>query len=817
MPPAKKKKPASASQPKPAEKSRARELGGLFLLALGVFFFVCVFLESAGIVGVFFRNGIMGLLGCVGYAVPFGLAAAGLVTIISRSPVWTWKRITLYGSVAYVVVMLVHLVFLGRFDRSTFLSFMQNSYDQGMRVHAGTGALPALLLYPLTTLLGSIGTWILLVTFLLALAVIRTRLSLRKVSKDIGRGMQEHVVRPVEQWHTEQREQRASRNAKPLYWEPLPQSAADDEDVDLFGKEAFNPRDTSLVEFSELDFHTDTADVEPFSMHDEPTLHGFERVPVPKVSDFMEKEDGEEKHFTESQARPPKAQRERSKAAAPVDELLDDDQAEGKYVFPPVSLLGEAKTKKSSAAAQAECEQNARLLEETLGNFGISAKVVDITHGPAITRFEMQPAPGVKISRIINLSNDIAMNMAAAGVRIEAPIPGKNAIGIEIPNQTIGIVMLREVLDHPSFVQAQAKLSACLGQDIAGKNIITDLSKMPHVLIAGATGSGKSVCINCLIISLLYKATPQEVGMIMIDPKVVELSVYNGIPHLLSPVVTDPSKAAGALQWAVKEMTRRYQLFAQSKVRDLKRYNEVAVENGEEPLKQIVIIVDELADLMMVAAKDVEDGICRLAQMARAAGMHLIIATQRPSVDVITGVIKANIPSRIAFAVSSQIDSRTILDMGGAEKLLGRGDMLYAPSGSIKPLRVQGAFISEAEVERIVSHFKRDEDELEYNQDMLTAMERYGEDDDDEDSPDVERQRLDPLLRDAIDIVFDQNQASISMVQRRLRVGYARAARLIDQMELLGIVSVNTGSKPRQILKSRGESLALLDGDGNET
>jgi len=400
----------------------------------------------------------------------------------------------------------------------------------------------------------------------------------------------------------------------------------------------------------------------------------------------------------------------------------------------------------------------------------------------------LQPAPGVKISRIVNLADDIALKLAAPGVRIEAPIPGKAAVGIEVPNREICSVPLREVLESSEFQRSSSRLTVGLGKDITGQPIIADLAKMPHLLVAGATGSGKSVCINTLIVSILFKARPEEVKFLLIDPKVVELSNYNGVPHLLSPVVTDCKKAAAALRWAVQEMERRYILFAAAGVRDIGRYNDLAEENA---LPLIVIIIDELADLMMVAPVDVEDAICRLAQMARAAGLHLVLATQRPSVDVITGTIKANIPSRISFSVSSQVDSRTILDMAGAEKLLGKGDMLYYPVGAAKPVRIQGAFIADQEVEELVAYLKI-QSEPEYT-DGVTAYDDLGD----------KRSREsfeDELLEDAVRMVLETGQASVSMLQRKFRVGYTRAARLIDTMEEMGIVGPNIGSKAREIL-----------------
>ncbi|HIU51631.1 MAG TPA: DUF87 domain-containing protein [Candidatus Merdicola faecigallinarum] len=480
------------------------------------------------------------------------------------------------------------------------------------------------------------------------------------------------------------------------------------------------------------------------------------------------------------------------------------------YEFPPIEFLseGEGRVIKGGKKALAD---TATKLQKTLYSFGVSAKVENVSVGPAITRYEIKPAEGVRVSKIANLADDIALNLAAESIRIEAPIPGKQAVGIEIPNKENEIVHLRDIIETEKFIEHKSKLAFALGKDVAGEEVVTDIAKMPHVLIAGSTGSGKSVCINTLITSIIYKAKPNEVKLLMVDPKVVELSVYNGIPHLLIPVVTDPKRAAGALAWAVQEMVNRYSLFASKGVRDVKGYNDaIEKEGGTGKLPQIVIIIDELADLMMVAAKDVEDAICRLAQMARAAGMHLVIATQRPSVDVITGIIKANIPSRIAFAVSSQVDSRTILDMVGAEKLLGKGDMLFYPSGASKPTRVQGAFVSDKEVEKIVDYLKSNGGEATYNEDIIESIEKANstdkeleqmEDDDD----------TDPLLMEAIDTVVETGQASTSFIQRRFKVGYARAGRIIDQMEERGIISGYQGSKPREVLmtKERLEELKM--------
>ena len=469
-----------------------------------------------------------------------------------------------------------------------------------------------------------------------------------------------------------------------------------------------------------------------------------------------------------------------------------------KYVRPNADLLNINTNLKLDKNEKKELLENADKLEKTLLSFGVEAKILEVTKGPSVTRFELQPKAGIKVSKIVNLSDDIALGLAAKGVRIEAPIPGKSAIGIEVPNKEQTPVFFREILESNEFKNNNYKVACALGKDITGKCIVTDISKMPHVLIAGATGSGKSVCINTLIVSILYKYSPEDVKLLMVDPKVVELSVYNGIPHLLIPVVTDPKKAAAALNWAVNEMTRRYKLFADNGVRNIDSYNEL-VKKGvvEEKLPYIVIIIDELADLMMACPRDVEDYICRLAQMARAAGMHLVIATQRPSVDVITGLIKANVPSRISFAVSSQVDSRTILDSTGAEKLLGKGDMLFYPVGESKPKRVQGAFISEEEVENVVSFIKDIKSDSKCESEILEYINSAS------DTSIKSNEDCDELLDEAIKIVVETGQVSTSYLQRRLRIGFNRAARIVEELEKNRIISARDGNKPRQVLMSK--------------
>ena len=495
-----------------------------------------------------------------------------------------------------------------------------------------------------------------------------------------------------------------------------------------------------------------------------------------------------------------------SPLATPPVAVIADETGEHPYELPKVTHILSKHIKKKNDTLAQEIKENAQVLQHTLESFHVNAKVVSFCHGPAVTRYDLEPAPGVKVSKITNLAEDIALQLATSSVRIE-PVPGKAAIGIEIPNRTLESVQLREVLENPQFQEASSKLTVGLGMDISGQAIFADIGKMPHLLVAGATGSGKSVCINTLISSILFKATPDEVKLILIDPKMVELSNYNGIPHLMVPVVTDPKKASSVLNWAVQEMEKRYSIFANHGVRDIKSFNR---RYAEEKLPLIVIVIDELADLMMVSPKDVEDAICRILQKARAAGIHMILATQRPSVNVITGIIKANLPSRISFAVSSQVDSRTILDRGGAETLLGKGDMLFSPQGAPKPIRVQGAFISDEEVEMLLDFIRAQGQEISENEELIDFMESEAAEDESADADEVSV-RYDELLPNAIELVMSTGQASSSNIQRRLGVGYTRAARLVDTMEELRIIGPSAGgNKPREILMTSEQAKELV-------
>ena len=806
----KKKKAASK---KNAQQHKHFEVSGLILIALGVFLFVGILTNSEGQVGDFgtaFRNAIFCTFGLTAFVVPAALIYLGIVIMIKGYENINWLNVAIWSFFAVCMMAFVHMWSLNDelFAQKDFIEFENASGTIGVEKTAGGGLIGGALVFLLKSFLGQFGTWIVLVLLILIILILKTSFSLRKLGAKVGEN-----VRNISESLAIRNEERIAeapvRSNGKLFVGDLDGKSIEDNrrkpELSLlhttrFGMVELEKEEDKLKLGHEgMDFHK--------SAHEQP-MHQLQAEEEPKSPD--QKHD--EKPVVSS------AQPVNNGEVKPA---LEHEHVPKVYVKPPFDLLMRAP--KSTENAAEEINRGALLLEDTLMSFGISSKVINVSRGPAITRYELQPAPGVKISRIVNLSNDIAMSMAAQGVRIEAPIPGKAAIGVEVPNSVISIVKLRDVLESPEFIKNEAALSFCLGKDIAGKNIITDLAKMPHLLIAGATGSGKSVCINTLVVSILYKSTPEQVRVLMIDPKVVELNVYNGIPHLLIPVVTEPKKAAGALNWAVQEMLRRYQLFAEKGTRDLHRYNELVADDPEtEKLPQIVIIVDELADLMMAAPNEVEDSICRLAQMARAAGMHLVIATQRPSVDVITGVIKANIPSRIAFAVSSQVDSRTILDMGGAEKLLGRGDMLFNPSGANKPIRIQGAYVTETEVEDVVDFIKQQEHDASYDDDVIKNVNTYelpvkkgrgGSSSSDEDGGEDEysERNYDALLKDAAEVVYETGQASISMVQRRMRVGYARAARLVDEMEELGIVSPSVGSKPRDIMKSRNEAMQIIE------
>ena len=770
---------------KKKKQNNTQDIGLVLVIILSVLLTVLIYTQS-GTVGIALSDFFGGMFGFLKYILPIGSFAVAIKMACVDEDGYISSKIFQYTLllIFIAVILSVIQIYNGEINIEQNISeIVKDAYQLGEN-NIGGGALGTIAAVPLFKLFGKIGTIILSI----GAAIILFATTFGINVSEIIRNMMQNAVDNSKEKHEQKLEEREEKNNRRREKIAVAREQAEKEKLTLKEKKA-KLREENRRAYLDVD---DQEKEEQIKINLNGRINSENQQPASEP-DFIEndlfKKEEEKKE-------------DKTKQVLQLEHAISVEDEN--YQYPPIELLskGEKKAIKGGAKALADV---ATKLQKTLYSFGVQAKVENVTVGPAITRYELKPAEGVRVSKIANLADDIALNLAAETIRIEAPIPGKQAVGIEVPNQEKEMVHLREVLESDEFEDSKSKMSVALGKDVAGKVIIADMAKMPHTLIAGSTGSGKSVCINTIITSIIYKAKPSEVKLVMVDPKVVELSVYNGIPHLLIPVVTDPKKAAGALAWAVQEMDNRYNLFAQKGVRDLKGYNAlVEKEEGTGKLPQILIIIDELADLMMVAAKDVEDSICRLAQKARAAGMHLIIATQRPSVDVITGIIKANIPSRIAFAVSSQVDSRTILDQVGAEKLLGKGDMLFYPTGATKPTRIQGAFVSDDEVEKIVS-FVKSNGEATYNEDILDTIENSGK-------PDKEVQEVnskesgdktDEHLMEAIELVIETGQASTSFIQRRFNVGYARAGRIIDQMEERGVISGYQGSKPRQVLMSK--------------
>ena len=779
-----------------------QDFGVAITIIISILISVLIYAES-GYIGILLSDFLGGMFGIIKYVLPIGSFAVAIKMACKDDDGYLSSKIFQYTLLLIFisVILSVYEIYNGAINiDQNFSEIVKDAYQLGEN-NLGGGALGTIAAVPLFKLFGRIGTVILSIGVSLILFASTFGIDISGIiSNWIQKGVYKHKEKyearleenddEVEEKHKEKIKPQKVKEGKKAYIELEEEPKEEQIKINL------NGRDIEEEPKGRKKFKHGKDDLVPLGMEKEKTTNND--------PDYIENN---------------LFKQEEEKKEEKVKEVLQLEHAvvveDEHYEYPPVELLSKGSKKAIKGGAKALTDV-ATKLQKTLYSFGVQAKVENVSVGPAITRYELKPAEGVRVSKIANLADDIALNLAAETIRIEAPIPGKQAVGIEVPNKEKEMVSLREVVESEEFENSKSKLSVALGKDVAGQIIIADIAKMPHALIAGATGSGKSVCINTIITSIIYKAKPSEVKLVMVDPKVVELSVYNGIPHLLIPVVTDPKKAAGALAWAVQEMDNRYNLFAQKGVRDLKGYNAlIEKENGQGKLPQIVIIIDELADLMMVAAKEVEDSICRLAQKARAAGMHLIIATQRPSVDVITGIIKANIPSRIAFSVSSQVDSRTILDQIGAEKLLGKGDMLYFPSGAPKPTRIQGAFVSDDEVEKIVS-FVKSNGEAQYSEDILETIENSNkpekelkEDGDPDDD-------TDPFLMDAIDVVVETGQASTTFIQRKFKVGYARAGRIIDQLEERGIISGYQGSKPRQVLMTK-EKLAELKMSSGQT
>ena len=791
-----------------------RQLLSVIWFAVAVFLLCVVFIPGQN-VWLAIHNFIFGVFGVTAYFYPFLLGFVAVLFAMDKIGGSMNAKVIESGILVILVGAAVD-IFSKHNDALTFWQHLTAAYKSGSHLKSG-GFLGALVGHPLYLAFGKTGAAITAILLIFVFLMIITGTTLMSLFRTMARPVKSISEQAENAYQARlERESEETQSGKQL---KVIKGFNVDIPVDDIPEKRNIPK-TSLDEKQRKvvsAYYGETPESEP----EKPAVP----EPEEKADDIkpeIETALKAAKNEAEAEKRdiPPEKAAEPTKPAEfSVPEKDAEPKTEG-YSYPPLSLLNKSKAT-DTAALSAELDHTAEHLVETLKSFGVETRIVDISRGPTVTRYELQPCAGVKISKITNLADDIALNLATAGVRIEAPIPNKAAVGIEVPNKASAVVGVRGILESPAFINAKSKLTVALGRDIGGNVVVTDIAKMPHGLIAGATGSGKSVCINSIIISLLYKATPNEVKLLMIDPKVVELGIYNGIPHLLVPVVTDPRKAAGALGWSVTEMERRYKMFADRGVRDLAGYNKF-VENLGDPevqkMPHIVIIIDELADLMMTAPNEVEDSINRIAAKARAAGMHLIIATQRPSVDVVTGVIKANIPTRIAFAVSSQIDSRTILDSAGAEKLLGRGDMLFSPVGSTKPNRIQGCFVSDEEVEAVVDYIKSDHT-VDYDDDVMVEIERQAAIEKKqktglpEDGPEG-----DPMLDEAIKVVVENGMASTSLLQRKLKLGYARAARIVDEMEQRGVVGPYEGSKPRKVLISKEQLLEReAAGEVNET
>jgi len=804
------------------------EIWAIVILALGIFLVVSLQTEAAGQFGHIISRVLKGSFGFIAYVLPYYLILYGLLLFAKRTAHISGRSLIFLFLIFLMLTLINSARFLGADTSYTFsFQFIAQMFQLGTELKTG-GAFGMTAGYLLVKVIGMTGLYILsIVVILISVMIV--------------------INTPVSQFFDTMKAKRAARklagsadtigvtqSAQPAT-EPSAKGAgkstANTEKL-ITGHETLHPFEKKEYKHNTMELPV----IEQFPVNIGPMTDNqikildymkndelFEKAGQDNARNGMGLEEiaamepgmgleGSQKLMDENAdltgegalVKPSASKVTKEEISAKKEELhiKTEGASQKPFQLPPIELL--SKGPNTNVLGENEgLKAKASKLEQTLRDFNVNAKVVQVTKGPAVTRYEIQPNTGVKVSSIVRLADDIALNLEAKSIRIEAPIPGKAAVGIEVENERVNLVAIREIIESSEYKTAKSKITFAVGKDISGKSIVTDLKSMPHLLIAGSTGSGKSVCINSIIISLLYRAKPDEVKFVLIDPKVVELGNYNGIPHLLIPVVTEPSKAAAALNWAVSEMTDRYKKFAEEGVRDLESFNNSIKKKGENErfLPQIVIIIDELADLMMAAPSQVEESICRLAQMARAAGMHLIVATQRPSVDIITGVIKANIPSRIAFAVSSQFDSRTILDMAGAEKLVGKGDMLFNPMGMAKPFRVQGTFISDSEVHKVIEFVKTQSPDAEYAHDVIHSIEKVQTSSNEDDT--------DELLSDAIETVVRAEQASVSMLQRRFRIGYNRAARLVDMMESRGIIGPADGSRPRRVLMTVDEFLGL--------
>lgn len=760
-----------------SEIGSGQEIMGLFLIVIGIVFFICLYSQRMGIVGSLIYKLFSVLSGSANFLIPLLLIFWGILFNIQATKIHMSRYISFS-----LVILLCILVFLdGSKEMDMTLIERIIKSTEYMDITRSGGIIGAIFGFFSYKLLGSLGTYIILSLVIIASIYFMIRPNIEHIImtfEDLGEYFEDKKLAREEKRYEKKLKLEEKEKKKEL-------------------KES-KKKEIKKVEEKELDNSED--------LSESLVIKNYSEDSIPENKDFEDVAHTDDIEFTNDATIETQDDEEEV-----IDTIKDDienkKEEEFIYTYPDTALLDRIPSKGNFS--KDEVLEKGKIIENTMKNFGIDSKVVAINRGPVITSYELKPAPGIKLSRIVGLSDNIAMALASSDLRIEAPIPGKTVVGIEVPNKDKDSVALKELIESQEFKNSKSDIPLTLGKDVEGNILISGMEDMPHLLIAGATGSGKSVCINSIITSVIYKSSPKDVKLMLIDPKVVELSVYNGIPHLLIDVVTNPKKAAFALNWAVDEMEKRYEAFAENHVRDLKGYNKKMMAEGkeDEKLPKILIIVDELADLMMVASKEIEEYIARLAQKARAAGMHLILATQRPSVDVITGTIKANVPSRIAFAVASSVDSRTILDMGGAEKLLGKGDMLFYPSKYPKPKRIQGAFISDGEVERLVDFVKS-------NNEIKNTVESKIEQAIEDKKVNIDNEK-DPLFKEAVELVVNDEQASISYIQRKLKVGYSRAGRIVDQMEEMGIIGPHEGSKPRKLLKTK-EELDMILGEEDE-
>ena len=835
-----------------ADKRVVDEIWAIITIAIGIFFAVSIFTGGAGQLGSILKHGMEGIFGHIAEVLPFILIIFGILLFAKATSHFNLRTGLLFLLLLVMICSAWSIHFVDPTDTSISFSDIKGFYESGKDLTSG-GVIGMIIASLLVKWLGEAGSYIFTIAAIVIclLLIINTPIS-RGLSK-ISEKVEEHKLSKEYAHLDEEPGGQMEMAAVNKEWPVIRKPSADEvRQQALMEKGVPSGKEENYVAPSDLFKSKDTSNRVLQYMNDDSLFErtesgsvGLEENSVPQAGYGLEggtpvkparteKRGLSVKQFENSAVSDTEKTEVSAKPADPdkevVKKISDKEAGEAmlsaseinkakapkKYKMPPINLLDRPVQANRESAGTLEAK--ALKLEDTLKSFNVDASVVQVTQGPTVTRYEIQPAVGVKVSKIVNLADDIALNLRAKSIRIEAPIPGKAAIGVEIENEKSTPVAIREIIDSNNFKNAKSKISFAVGKDISGDAIVANLKDMPHMLIAGSTGSGKSVCINSILISLLYKATPDEVKLILIDPKVVELSNYNGIPHLLIPVVTDPTKAAAALNWAVAEMEERYNKFHIEGAKDLASYNDLVTMNGEpdKVLPQIVIVIDELADLMMAASSQVQDSICRIAQKARAAGMHLIVATQRPSVDVITGVIKANIPSRIAFAVSSHVDSQTILDEKGAEKLVGKGDMLFRPMGQGEPTRIQGCFVSDREVNSVIDYVKSQVEGQAPDTKQAEILARIERSDANGSSSKEQSNGGDELLMDAIELVIDSGKASVSMLQRRFRIGYNRAARIVDIMEEMGVVGPQDGSSPRQVIMTREEFEELQNSQDQE-